>query len=122
MKEAGKQYLDEAFKAAGYSGTGDKRLDGTMGTVQVIQLGGRGSALYNCADIMFNSSAPLLGDDTCKNGTGVSGSAIENAGATATTEGNSTAATPKPNAAAGMMANGLGSALVAGVVAALMLV
>jgi len=46
-KETGKSYLDAAFKAAGYSGSGDARLDGTLATVQVIQLGGRGSALYN---------------------------------------------------------------------------
>jgi len=153
-KETGKSYLDAAFKAAGYSGSGDERLDGTLATVQVIQLGGRGSALYNvsflsviffpfflwlkgeerltislnernkanvhlfqCADIVFNSSAPLLGDDECKNGTGVGGVALENAGASTTESGNTTAETPKPNAASGVMVSGLGSVVIAAVVA-----
>ena len=52
-KETGKSYLDAAFKAAGYSGSGDERLDGTLATVQVIQLGGRGSALYNVSLIFL---------------------------------------------------------------------
>jgi hypothetical protein len=39
--------LDEGLKAAGYSGVNDKRLDGVDASVQVIQLGERGSALYN---------------------------------------------------------------------------
>ncbi|CAA9966018.1 hypothetical protein PTMSG1_09377 [Pyrenophora teres f. maculata] len=120
-KEAGKSHLDEAFKAAGYTGTGDQRLEGVLATVQVVQLGTRGSALYNCADIVFNSSAPLLGDDTCKNGTGVGGVALESAGE-ATQNGNATAETTKPNAAAPMFANGLGSGVFAAVVVAWMLV
>ncbi|OIB97899.1 hypothetical protein A7L02_18870 [Acinetobacter baumannii] len=94
---------------------------GVLATVQVVQLGTRGSALYNCADIVFNSSAPLLGDDTCKNGTGVGGVALESAGE-ATQNGNATAETTKPNAAASMVANGLGSGVFAAVVAAWMLV
>lgn len=40
-------HLEEGLKAAGYSGVDDKRLDGLDASVQVIQLGERGSALYN---------------------------------------------------------------------------
>ena len=47
MKETGKANLEEAFKAAGFSGSGDERLNGQMASVQVIQLGHSGSALYN---------------------------------------------------------------------------
>jgi hypothetical protein len=46
-KEAGKNTLEEAFKEAGYSGFDDERLDGLAATVQVIQLGHSGAALYN---------------------------------------------------------------------------
>ncbi|PZD30953.1 hypothetical protein A1F97_09990, partial [Pyrenophora tritici-repentis] len=101
-KETGKSQLDAAFKAAGYSGTGDQRLEGMLASVQVVQLGTRGSALYNCADIVFNSSATPLGDDTCKNGTGVGGVALESEGKAAGS-GNATAETTKPNAAASVV-------------------
>jgi hypothetical protein len=47
IKDAGKMHLDAGLKAAGYSGLGDKRLDGLDASVQVVQLGERGSALYN---------------------------------------------------------------------------
>jgi len=47
MKETGKANLEEGFKAAGYSGLDDERINGLMATVQVIQLGHSGAALYN---------------------------------------------------------------------------
>lgn len=47
FKKAGGSHLDEGLKKAGYSGVGDKRLEGLDASVQVIQLGERGSALYN---------------------------------------------------------------------------
>ena len=47
MKETGRANLEEGFKAAGYSGLDDERINGLMATVQVIQLGHSGSALYN---------------------------------------------------------------------------
>lgn len=49
-QKAGGSHLDEGLKAAGYSGVNDERLNGLDASVQVIQLGERGSALYNvCA-------------------------------------------------------------------------
>ena len=42
--------------------------------------------LVQCADIMFNSTAELLSDEQCQNSTGVSASAIENAGSGSETE------------------------------------
>ncbi|KNG50990.1 hypothetical protein TW65_71819 [Stemphylium lycopersici] len=86
MKETGRANLEAGFIAAGYSGLDDERINGLMATVQVIQLGHSGSALYNCADIMFNSTAELLSDEQCQNSTGVSASAIENAGSGSETE------------------------------------
>jgi hypothetical protein len=47
FKETGRGHLEEGLKAAGYSGLNDQRLNGLDATVQVIQLGERGSALYN---------------------------------------------------------------------------
>lgn len=47
LKEAGKANLDAGFKAAGYSGSGDARIQGLQASVQIIQLGHSGSALYN---------------------------------------------------------------------------
>jgi hypothetical protein len=49
-KETGKANLEKAFTDAGYSGSGDERLQGVMASVQVIQLGHSGSALYNVSD------------------------------------------------------------------------
>jgi len=79
LKEAGREGLEAGFKQAGYSGLDDKRIEGLQASVQVIQLGHSGSALYNCADIVFNSTAQLLSDEQCKNATGVSGVTIQNA-------------------------------------------
>jgi hypothetical protein len=47
MKETGRTNLEEGFKAAGYSGLDDERIEGLMATVQIIQLGHSGAALYN---------------------------------------------------------------------------
>lgn len=47
LKEAGRSNLEEGLIAAGYSGFDDERLNGLEATVQVIQLGHSGSALYN---------------------------------------------------------------------------
>jgi hypothetical protein len=51
IKETGKTALEEGFKAAGYSGADDERINGLMATVQVIQLGHSGSALYNVSHV-----------------------------------------------------------------------
>lgn len=47
LKEAGRANLEEGLKAAGYSGFDDSRLNGLQASVQVVQLGHSGSALYN---------------------------------------------------------------------------
>ena len=47
LKNAGQAALEAGLKAAGYSGFDDKRLDGLPASVQVVQLGHSGSALYN---------------------------------------------------------------------------
>ncbi|KAI1798740.1 hypothetical protein F4811DRAFT_547396 [Daldinia bambusicola] len=45
--------------------------DGTNATIQVVTSGDSGSALYNCADIVFRSSAKVPAG-SCKNATGMS--------------------------------------------------
>lgn len=47
LKDAGRANLEAGLKAAGYSGFDDQRLNGLPASVQVIQLGHSGSALYN---------------------------------------------------------------------------
>lgn len=51
MKETGRANLEAGFIAAGYSGLDDERINGLMATVQVIQLGHSGSALYNVSSL-----------------------------------------------------------------------
>lgn len=53
MKETGRANLEEGFKAAGYSGMDDERINGLMATVQVIQLGHSGAALYNVSFVVL---------------------------------------------------------------------
>jgi hypothetical protein len=55
LKETNRANLEDGIKKAGYSGLDDERLDGLEATVQVIQLGHAGSALYN---VRFSSSIP----------------------------------------------------------------
>jgi len=40
--------------------------DGELGSLQVVTVSERGSALYNCADLKFTSSATTLKGDQCK--------------------------------------------------------
>ncbi|KAH7344292.1 hypothetical protein BKA66DRAFT_434350 [Pyrenochaeta sp. MPI-SDFR-AT-0127] len=121
LKEAGKANLEAGFKAAGYSGLNDSRIEGLQASIQVIQLGHSGSALYNCADIRFNSTAQLLSDDQCKNGTGVSGVAIQNADSNSSHSGSPTpsgsAAPTRSSGAASGLTPTLGSGLLAGLLA-----
>ncbi|KAL5117340.1 hypothetical protein ACEQ8H_004785 [Pleosporales sp. CAS-2024a] len=115
FKETQRVRLEEGLKAAGYSGLGDARLNGLDASVQVIQLGERGSALYNCADIKFNATAQLLSDDQCKNGTGVGGVAIANVQSGGTPTGS---ASPTRSSGAATKAGPiLGSGIVAAVIA-----
>lgn len=120
LKETGRANLEEGFKAAGYSGADDERIEGLMASVQVIQLGHSGSALYNCADIVFNSTAQLLADDQCQNSTGVSGVAVQNVDANSTSgeAAPSGSTTPVGNSgAASVLTPGVGSGILAAVVA-----
>jgi len=43
--------------------------DGQNASIQVVTLGNKGNALYNCADIVFRSSATVLSGEQCKNTT-----------------------------------------------------
>ncbi|TVY17939.1 Uncharacterized protein LARI1_G004470 [Lachnellula arida] len=45
--------------------------DGTNATIQVLTNGDPAGGLYNCADITFSTSAPVLDAGVCANGTGV---------------------------------------------------
>ncbi|KAI8931836.1 hypothetical protein NX059_011472 [Plenodomus lindquistii] len=120
LKETGRANLEAGLRAAGYSGSGDERVDGLMASVQVIQLGHSGAALYNCADIMFNSTAQLLSDDQCQNTTGVSGVPIQNAAVNSTSEGATPSGSAAPagsSAAAAILSPALGSGTLAAVLA-----
>ncbi|KAH7069953.1 hypothetical protein BKA63DRAFT_92253 [Paraphoma chrysanthemicola] len=119
FRETGRANLERGLKAAGYSGLDDQRLNGLDASVQVIQLGERGSALYNCADIKFNSTAQLLAQDQCVNGTGVAGEAIGNlAGHSDSHATPSGSATPAASSGvASTMGPAVGSGLVAAVLA-----
>ncbi|KAK6544451.1 hypothetical protein TWF694_001146 [Orbilia ellipsospora] len=44
--------------------------DGTNASIQVVTVNHGGNALYNCADIVFRTSATILSGDACKNTTG----------------------------------------------------
>ncbi|KAF2967960.1 hypothetical protein GQX73_g5645 [Xylaria multiplex] len=68
--------------------------DGQAGTIQVVTNGQSGSALYNCADIVFRSSVQALSDGTCANSTGVTATIV---GQAATSS--SSTPTPTPNSA-----------------------
>ncbi|KAJ4377525.1 hypothetical protein N0V83_000350 [Neocucurbitaria cava] len=118
LKETGRANLEQGFKDAGYDGLNDSRIEGLVGTVQVVQLGHGGAALYNCADIRFNSTAQLLSDDQCKNGTGVGGVAIENVDASSSSPTPSGSAAPAGSSgAASGLSPAVGSGLVAGLLA-----
>lgn len=72
--------------------------------------------MTQCADIVFNSTAQLLADDQCVNGTGVSAEEIGNIEEHATST--SSGATPSASTgAAGMLKPVAGSSLLAGVLA-----
>jgi hypothetical protein len=56
--------------------------------------------VFQCADITFNTTAALLSDDECKNSTGVSGVAIQNAGTTSSATPTGSAAPSQSSGAA----------------------
>ncbi|KAI0466663.1 hypothetical protein F4859DRAFT_496960 [Xylaria cf. heliscus] len=69
--------------------------DGQAASLQFVTNGESGSALYNCADIVFRSSAAPIADGVCTNSTGVTATIV---GEAATTSSSSTP-TPTPNGA-----------------------
>ncbi|KAK6834350.1 hypothetical protein PG987_009044 [Apiospora arundinis] len=75
--------------------------DGDNATIQVVTSGKTGSALYNCADITFRSSAQPLSGDKCQNSTGITAEYVGQASAqSAGSSSNSTSKTPGNAAAA----------------------
>ncbi|TVY24246.1 Uncharacterized protein LHYA1_G007028 [Lachnellula hyalina] len=94
--------------------------DGTNASIQVVAVGETGSALYNCADIVFKNDTETLSADKCSNSTGVSVSVVaqEVNGSTPSTSTSSAAASSSTRASA---ASAVGSSpvIVAGVVAGL---
>jgi len=139
LKETGRARLEAAIKKAGLD---VGKFEGTQATLQVIQISHGGASLFNvsalplmfcvgsweyrltftsfflrqCADITFNSSAPLLEDNECTNTTGVGGVEVVNAddhdhhgNGTATQSGG-----PKPTGAAALISPAVGVSLVAG--------
>ena len=70
-----------------------------------------------CADIVFNTTAQLLSDDQCKNGTGVSAQVIGNLQESSTNTSSGASSSPSSGAAAGLMAPVAGTGLVAGLLA-----
>lgn len=81
--------------------------DGTRATIQVVNSGSSGSALYNCADIRFSKDAKS--NATCA-GKGVTLSVVKSGGgasnATCTSSGAQSSATGKSAAGAGTVVNG----------------
>ncbi|TGJ82040.1 hypothetical protein E0Z10_g6712 [Xylaria hypoxylon] len=73
----------------------DTIADGQAATIQFVTGGQSGSALYNCADIVFRSSATSPSDGTCSNSTGVTATIVGQA----TTTSSGSTPTPTPNSA-----------------------
>ncbi|KAJ4333784.1 hypothetical protein N0V87_007352 [Didymella glomerata] len=101
LKETGRANLEKGLKAAGYSGFEDQRLNGLEAS---------------CADIVFNSTAQLLADDQCVNGTGVGAQFVGNL--QSSTTNSTSAATPSPSSGAGIILTPMaGTGLLAGLLA-----
>ncbi|KAF2279144.1 uncharacterized protein EI97DRAFT_372246 [Westerdykella ornata] len=119
LKETGNANIEEALKKANISAAS---LDGQQASLQIIQIAHSGASLYNCADITFNSSAPLLSDDECKNSTGVGGIGIQNADAAQTGTPTSPTGSTKPTGAAAALLPCAGGSVFAALVGALVMV
>ncbi|RDW78501.1 hypothetical protein BP5796_06353 [Coleophoma crateriformis] len=70
-------------------------IDGQNASIQVVTFGATGSALYNCADITFSSTATALSSDTCANSSNVAVSYVnqEINGSTTTSSGAASSST-----------------------------
>ncbi|KAF3069828.1 hypothetical protein GL218_07787 [Daldinia childiae] len=93
-----------------------KVSDGTNATIQVVTSGDSGSALYNCADIVFRSSAKVPAG-VCKNDTGMSAVIVGHSSAAASNS-SATAACPSStsahNSATGIAVEGIVLAVMLG--------
>lgn len=81
--------------------------NGTQASLQVIQLGETGSALYNCADITFSSDAKILGNDKCLNSTGVGGLALTSSSSSSSGGGNTTTSSTSSTSSAAAASSGV---------------
>ncbi|KAI1361204.1 hypothetical protein F5Y08DRAFT_342941 [Xylaria arbuscula] len=90
-------------------------VDGQNATIQVVTNGQSGSALYNCADIVFRSTAQT--PSVCTNSTGVTATVV---GQETTTDSSSTP-TPTPNSAPAGAFGSLSQATTLGMVIGLVL-
>ncbi|OIW23826.1 hypothetical protein CONLIGDRAFT_111078 [Coniochaeta ligniaria NRRL 30616] len=64
--------------------------DGTQASIQVVTLGDKGNALYNCADITFRATAAALNSSECTTDSGVSYFAVSQEVNGSTSSGGST--------------------------------
>ncbi|KAI0975275.1 hypothetical protein F4678DRAFT_484947 [Xylaria arbuscula] len=92
--------------------------EGQNATVQVVTNGQSGSALYNCADVVFKSSAKPLSGGACTNGTGVTATIVGQA----TTTNSSSTPTSTPNSAPAGTLRSLPKSIVWGMAIACILV
>ncbi|KAL1843560.1 hypothetical protein VTK73DRAFT_2812 [Phialemonium thermophilum] len=89
-----------------------KPNDGDEASIQVVTLGESGSALYNCADITFRSSAKALNSSECKTDPGVSFSVVnqEFNGSTSTSPSSSSSSSSSSSPSATGTGSGEGNA------------
>ncbi|KAJ8126513.1 hypothetical protein O1611_g7124 [Lasiodiplodia mahajangana] len=92
--------------------------DGQNATLQFVTNGESGSALYNCADIVFKSSAKALSGGICTNSTGVTATIVGQA----TTADSSSSPTPTPNGALTLAPKSLSHEATLGIAIAFILV
>lgn len=107
LPSVGRAALEELAREAGVDG-GVDGLSGRNASLQVIQIGHGGSALYNCADITFASNATTLATDQCSNSTGVGGIEITNVDSSLAANASSTSSGA---AASGTTTGGAGGAV-----------
>ncbi|KAK0650702.1 hypothetical protein DIS24_g6581 [Lasiodiplodia hormozganensis] len=99
LPQLGGTALEELAREAGIEG-GVTGLDGRNASLQVVQIGHGGSALYNCADITFSSNASTLAADQCSNSTGVGGIEVTNVGSEAAAGGSASSSASSADASA----------------------
>ncbi|KAL3422914.1 Uncharacterized protein PVAG01_04661 [Phlyctema vagabunda] len=93
--------------------------DGQNASVQVVTVGESGSALYNCADITFSSTATTLGADTCSNSSNVAVAAVgaSSANASSTDTAAAAASSTSTSGAASTVGSSFGTVVLAALVA-----